>query len=440
MFFRSFRLFAATSLTTLLLSACGGGGDPAPAPTGLTVTPAESSVSVSWDVSSGVEYWLFYGPTSIAPTDVSSMAGWIGLPGGNVILDLSTSPRVITGLVNGTDYAFTANGRTDGGPGGPGATPLIAKPRLAGATWTAGTAITSVPALRGVAHRATVATTATASASTYLAGGVGGAMFSSKDGTSWTSISPVTSNTLNGASYGGGAYKLGGDAGVVLTSSDAVAWNARSSGTSNNLHAVAHNPSGMSVAVGAAGTIIYSRDSTAWAAANYSGTAPTGHLYAVTHSSFNVGSNTAGTWVAVGAGGTMLQSADGVNWKTVNSGITVDLRGIASGITKAATPTSPGSVTTFVAVGASGTLFSSTDGVAWTPQAVPVAGINLNAVTYGTQFIAAGAGGNIFHSTDGTLWTSAVVTPGLTNDLFAVVRGTLAYSAVGASGTNLFAK
>lgn len=440
MFFHSFKLFAATSLTTLLLSACGGSGDPAPAPTGLTVTPAESSVSVSWDVTSGVEYWLFYGPTSIAPTDVSSMSGWIGLPGGNVILDLSTSPRVITGLVNGTDYAFTANGRTDGGPGGPGATPVIAAPRLAGASWTAGTAITNAPALRAVAHRATVATITTASVSTYVAGGVGGAMFSSNDGTSWTSLAPMTSSTINGASYGGGSYKIVGDTGVVLTSSDAVTWNTRSSGTSNNLHAVAHNPSGLSVAVGAAGTIIYSGDGTTWSAANYSGTTPTSDLYAVTYSSFNVGTNTAGTWLAVGAGGTMVQSADGVTWKTVNTGITADLRGIASGVTAAATSTTA-SVNSFVAVGASGALFSSTDGVTWTPQTGPVAGINLNAIIYGTQFIAVGAGGNIFYSTDGALWKAAVVTaPGSTNDLFAVVRGPLAYSAVGASGTNLFAK
>lgn len=436
MFFHSFKLFAATSLTTLLLSACGGSGDPAPAPTGLEVTALESSVSVSWDVTPGVEYWLFYGPTSIAPTDVSSMTGWIGLPGGSVILDLTTSPRVITGLVNGTDYSFTANGRTDGGPGGPGATPFIARPRLAGASWTQREAITNSPALRAVAHRATVATTTTASVSTYVAGGVGGAMFSSNDGASWTTIAPITSNSLNSASYGGGSFKLVGDAGVVLTSSDAVTWNAPNSRTTNNLHAVAHNPSGVSVAVGAAGTIIYSADGSTWSAANYSGTAPTGHLYAVTYSNFNVGTNTAGTWVAVGAGGTMVQSADGVTWKTVNTGITTDLRGIASGITIAATTTTP-SETRFVAVGASGTFLSSTNGVDWTTNTAP-GGVNLNAITYGTQFIAAGAGGKIFYSTDGITWEAA--TSNTTNDLFAVVRGTLAYSAVGASGTNLFAK
>lgn len=128
MFFRSFKLFAAASLTALLLSACGGGGDPAPAPTGLKVTPGESSVTVSWKVTSGVEYWLFYGPTSIAPADASSLSGWIGLVGGSVLLDVRTSPRVITGLDHLTEYSFTVNGRTDGGPGGPGAAPIKATP------------------------------------------------------------------------------------------------------------------------------------------------------------------------------------------------------------------------------------------------------------------------------------------------------------------------
>jgi hypothetical protein len=138
----------------------------------------------------------------------------------------------------------------------------------------------------------------------------------------------------------------------------------------------------------------------------------------------------------------MVQSADGITWTTVATGITTDLRGIASGITKAATTTAA-SETTFVVVGAdgaSGALFTSTDGITWAAPTPSVTGNNLNAVTFGTQFIAVGAGGNIFYSTDGALWTSAVVTPGSANDLFAVVRGTLAYSAVGASGTNLFAK
>ena len=154
MFLRSFKLFAAVLLGMVLSTGCGG-GDAAPAPTGLAVTAGESSVTVSWDMASGVEYWLFYAPTSLAPTDTASMQRWFGLPGGSTLLKVS-SPYVVSGLVNGVSYSFSVNGRIDGGPGGPGATPVTAKPRLAGALWTAGAALGSND-LRSVTYGVTAA-------------------------------------------------------------------------------------------------------------------------------------------------------------------------------------------------------------------------------------------------------------------------------------------
>ena len=147
MFFRSFKLFLAGLMTALLL-ACGS-GEPAPAPTGLTVSAGESSATLTWDMVSGVEYWVFFAPTSMAPLDVGSMQSWFGLPGGNVLLKV-TSPYVVQGLTNGTSYSFSINGRISGGPGGSGATPVTATPRIAGAAWTAATAAGSHD-LRGVA-------------------------------------------------------------------------------------------------------------------------------------------------------------------------------------------------------------------------------------------------------------------------------------------------
>ena len=132
MIFRAFRLFFALGLTVLGLIACGGGAA-APAPTGLKATAAETTVTVSWDMTPGVEYWLFYGPTGKATTEVSSMHGWIGLPGGGSKINV-TSPYVVSGLLNGTSYSFSVNGRTDRGPGGPGAAPVSVTPRLAGSS------------------------------------------------------------------------------------------------------------------------------------------------------------------------------------------------------------------------------------------------------------------------------------------------------------------
>ncbi len=137
----------------------------------------------------------------------------------------------------------------------------------------------------------------------------------------------------------------------------------------------------------------------------------------------------------------MVKSADGFTWTAVSSLSPVtasNLSGISYGVS---------SVTlagVFVAVAADGTVYSSADGATWTNQKLSA---GLNAITYGTQFVTVGAAGNIFTSTDGATWTlaqatssSGVVSALSGSDLYAVARGSLAYAAVGASGTNLLSK
>ena len=410
MLLNSFKLFLA-ALLMLLLAACGG-GSAAPAAIGLTAKASESAVTVTWDMTPGVEYWLFCVPTSSAPADFSSMTPWISLSVGGARIKVS-SPYVVSGLVNGTSYTFSVNGRIDGGPGGPGAIPAAATPMLAGSTWTAGTAAGS-NALKSVMLGAT-----------YVAAGAGGAMYSSPDGVTWTAIANTNaaSTNLNGGAFYS-TYKVVGDGGLMLTSSDATTWTAQTSGTSNNLYALASN-SLLNVAVGANGTIITSPDGMTWTSRTSTTTQP---LYGVSYSAYNVGTNTAGTWVAVGAANTLLESPDGVTWNPVTlTTPSADLRGITYG------------ASTFVAVGASGTVLSSTDGVNWTLRTMPVTA-NLNAVTYGNQFVTAGAGGSAFTSADGITWTNTDSTTKTSNGLYAVVRGTSIVVAVGDLGTNLAAK
>ena len=413
MFLRSFKFFTAV-LLMLVLAACGGGSS-APAATGTTAVATESTVTVSWDMSPGVEYWLFYGQSSLMPTDTNTMANWIHA--GSVVAMKVSSPYVVTGLTNGVSYSFSVDGRIDGGPAGPGTTPVIATPTIAGSTWSAGTS-TGTNALKSVVF-----------GTSYVAAADNGALFSSADGASWSAITTtgisLSSRTLKGGTYFSG-YALVGDTGLVLTSSDAATWTeqttAKSAANSANLNAITSNYSNLYVAVGDSGTIITSPDGASWTARTSTTKQP---LYAVTYSSYNVGTNTGGTWVAVGAAGTLLESPDGLTWALVTlSGISADLRGITYGNGA------------FVAVGTSGTVLSSTDGVAWTSRTIPAAA-DLKAVTYGTQFVTVGSGGNIFTSTDGVTWTTRN-SSGL--DLFAVARGTLTYSAVGAAGTNLLAK
>ena len=406
MLLRSFKLFTAAWLTVWLLVACGGSGSAAPAPNGLKVTATDSGATVSWDVVPGVEYWVFYGPTSIAPKTTASMGSWIGLVGGGSKI-AAASPFAVTGLVNGTNYSFSVNGRTDSGPGGPGSTPVTATPMPAGSTWTAGPNAGSND-LRSAMF-----------GTSFVAAGANGAMFSSLDGSTWSAISYANSINWNGASFFG-SYRLVGDAGAVLTSADAVTWTARTSGTAENLYAIATNSSNLNVAVGANGTIITSSDGITWTVASKS-PATTQAFYGVTYSTYN-----GGTWVAVGAAGTVYKSADGLTWTSVASSTVNDLRGISYG------------ASAFVAVGSGGTVLSSVDGVTWTARTAPAL-IDLKAVLYSTQFVAVGAGGNVFISADGLTWTASAAT-GTSATLNALTRGTLVDLAVGASGTNLLAK
>ena len=75
-------------------------------------------------------------------------------------------------------------------------------------------------------------------------------------------------------------------------------------------------------------------------------------------------------YVAVGAGGTILTSSDGISWTSRTSGTSQPLTGISYG----------GS--TFVAVGASGTILTSSDGTSWTSRTSGTSQA-LSGVSYG---------------------------------------------------------
>jgi hypothetical protein len=421
MIFRSLKLFVVAVLASFVLFGCGSGSS-APPPTNLVATADESGVTVTWDMVPGVEYLLFFGPTSVVPSNLASMSGWIGLPGGGTQIN-AISPMVVSGLYNGVSYSFSVNARTNGGPGGPGATPAVATPRLAGSTWTAGAAA-GANALRCVTYGAS-----------FVAAGDGGAMYSSTDGAAWSAISYTNTANVNGCSYWG-SYRLVGDGGLILTgaidSAGAVTWTQQTSGTTENLNAIASNYSNLLVAVGANGKIITSPDGVTWTAKD---STTTQTLYAVNYSGLSPSGSSSGTWTAVGAAGTIVTSTDGgVTWSAATSG-TADLRGITYGISAT---TAAG---VFVAVGASGTVLTSASGLdgTWTAVSTPVTTVDLKAVTYGTQYVAVGAGGNSFVSTDAVTWTPSSVS-GTTSDLYAVVRGSLRYAAVGAAGANILAK
>ncbi len=403
--------------SALLTTACNSKGSSAPPPVGgISVVAGENRATISWVADPGVEYWLFYAPASSIST-----TNWNSLPSSYAIVK-AVSPQIVTGLVNDTTYAFTLNGRINGGPGGSGTPSVATVPRMAGNSWSAASAI-GANDLRAVMSGATTAATVNTPAGImYVAAGANGTMYSSSDAMSWTPINYTMTKNLYGAAYTG-VYMVVGESGTILYSTDAVTWATETSGTTRDLYAIASNNVNLSVAVGAAGTILYSGDGKTWYKAANSAT--TNDLQHVVY-------GTNGTWVAVGDGGTIVKSTDGSNWQLASSGTVANLKGVSFGYSDSTLLT-----TTFVAVGASGTVLASADGTSWTVQTLPTAS-TLNAVSYGLQFAAVGDNGVIFTSKNGTSWVAQ--TSNSLSNLYGIVHSAAGFAAVGAAGTNLVAQ
>ena len=121
-----------------------------------------------------------------------------------------------------------------------------------------------------------------------------------------------------------------------------------------------------------------------------------------------------GMFVAVGGHRT---SWDGVTWATAQSqqvgGITNVLRAIAFGGRR------QGGL--FVAVGDSGTIKTTSDGVSWTTATSGISD-GLQAIAYGKRRFVAAAGSQILTSPDGVTWTKQVTT-GIVNKIQTLTFG-----------------
>jgi hypothetical protein len=381
---------------SVVLVACSSGSSPGEAPAGVTVTPGDSSATVSWTSQDGLTYWIFYAQgTSIEYASRTTQQGY------RSIYEAS-NPQVVGGLLNGTPYAFIVAASKDGSEAGPTSASVTVTPRPAGATWSAGTPL-PVASLNGVAFGGTL----------FVAVGAGGAVFTSPDAITWTAQVSKTTNDLNAVRYINGRFIAVGTGGAIINSTDGVSWQVASSATSNTLNGLG-DFGGVAVAVGEAGTILVSGEGQIWSAAA-SGTTNT--LYAAD------GGN--GRMVVAGAAGTLLFSDDPISvWQAGTSPVAADLRGVRFG------------ANVFSVVGDGGAILWSADGATFGAAATP-ASVDLRAVGFGSQFAAVGAAGAVFTSADGITWVAA--SSGSAANLTGLVFGLYRFSAVGASGANLTA-
>jgi hypothetical protein len=133
----------------------------------------------------------------------------------------------------------------------------------------------------------------------------------------------------------------------------------------------------------------------------------------------------AGKYVTVGAGGAVFTRGSALTeltWAAATSGVSADLRGIATG-------------GLIVVVGDGGTIVTSSDAATWTARTSGTTA-RLNGVLFGQLvYVAVGDNGTILRSTDGITWTT--VPSGTTSNLYAVALFGSTMLAVGADGTML---
>lgn len=193
-------------------------------------------------------------------------------------------------------------------------------------------------------------------------------------------------------------YLAVGDRATILTSLDGIQWDQElpPDSATNSIFLGVGGTTNLAVAVGNAGTIIYSRE----------------EFQAVTSTNAN------------GTVTTNQVNALGIIWQSVSPNPTAnDLQGV----------TAFGSL--LVVTGGSGTILTSPDAATWTKRTAPVSSFLSSVEAYPGGLVAVGDRGVILHSDDSATWT--LRPSGITNWIYRVryLGGKLI--AVGQNGTIL---
>ncbi len=205
---------------------------------------------------------------------------------------------------------------------------------------------------------------------------------SGDDGASWTAYQTGAASSLYSITKKASSWNVVGRAGVILNSSAISTWTSASSGIPSGLGAIAKKDDSSIIVAAGGGVTLTSTDGSTWTDVQ--------HL----NKNFQDITYGNGVFVAVGSSGVIKTSPDGINWSSMNSGIASRLNSVIWDGAR------------FVVVGDSGKILTSTDGTVWAEQSSGVTQ-ELNRIAWsGSEYIAVGSNGTILRSTDSVSWSS----------------------------------
>lgn len=213
--------------------------------------------------------------------------------------------------------------------------------------------------------------------------GNNGIILTSKDGIKWERpISPTTEN-LNDIIFADNKYIAVGDNGVIIASDGNGMWMEKVSNTKNNLKSIAFGGNNW-IAVGDAAEIVISIDGDSFTPLQVSST-DTRNLNSIIYDESN--------FVAVGDNGAFLSPDSGTSW-TLQEISTVHLRYIYF------------SSNAYYVAGGNGKIFFSTDKKVW-KEGILKGNRQINSIFYWeNKYVAVGNSGTILASADGINWVS----------------------------------
>ena len=227
----------------------------------------------------------------------------------------------------------------------------------------------------------------------------GGYSLTSTDAFSWT-VSAQSTESFTAITFGNGVFVATNDVGDAFTSVDGTAWKAVSVKAHTKIHSITYG-NGQFVIVGEKGLVATSPSGLVWTDRSVS------DLYELFSVTFALNK-----FVAVGSAiyaGAIITSSDAVTWSQNQTTSTSTLYGVSA------------NDTTFIAVGAAGSILTSTDGAQWA-KAESV-GIDLNCVTFGGgKTVIAGEANYTLSSTTSANWVYSLRKSSL-GDFKKVVNG-----------------